>query len=379
MKIIGCDYHPSFQQIAMLDTETGELIERRLYHAEGEAQRFYESLSGPVLIGVESSGNMLWFERLAARLKHELWIGDAARIRQLYPRKQKTDKRDARYLLDLLVEKRFPRIWVPSVEERDLRQLLKHRHTLVQMRTRVKNQLQHIAMNQGLQKKSKLWSKAGQEKLKKLELDAWTQRRRDDLLEMLEDLNQQVEQLNQAVEQAAHQREDAKLLMSHPGVGPILALATVLTLGDVSRFQCGRQVASYIGLIPSEKSSGQRRWLGSITKQGNSFMRFLLVQAGMSAARGDQDLGRVYQRLVQKKHHGVAKVAVARKLLVRMYWMLRTQTRYPQVVRTQGSPSHSVAAVQADRLSGRPASRPEKQEQEQEKSKGNQKSKSQKQ
>jgi transposase len=370
MKIIGCDYHPSFQQIAMLDTETGELVERKLYHADGEAQRFYESLSGPVLVGVESSGNTLWFERLLARLKHELWIGDATLIRTLCARKQKGDKRDARHLLKLLEEGRFPRIWVPSVEERDLRQLLKHRHTLVQMRTRVKNQLQHIAMNQGFQKKRKLWNKQEQQWLKKLELDPWTQRRRDDLLAMLEDLNQQVEKLNQAVAQAAEQREDAKLLMSHPGVGPILALATVLTLGDVSRFQCGRQVASYIGLIPSEKSSGQRRWLGSITKQGNSFMRFLLMQAGMSAARGDKELGRVYQRLIQKKHHGVAKVAIARKLLVRLYWMLRTQTRYPEVVRMQGSPSHSVAAVKADRLSGRPASRPEKQE----KGKGNEKS-----
>lgn len=363
MKIIGCDFHPSFQQIAMLDTETGELIKRKLYHADGEAQRFYESLQGPVLVGVESSGNMLWFERLLARLKHELWIGDAGQIHACNPRKQQlTDKRDAGHLLKLLEEERFPRIWVPSVEERDLRQLLKHRHTLVQMRTRVKNQLQHIALNHGLQKKRQLWTKVGQQWLLKLELDPWTKHRRDELLKMLKDLNEQVEQMNQAVEQAAKQREDVKLLMTHPGVGPILGLATVLTLGDVSRFACGRQVASYIGLIPCEQSSGQRRWLGSITKQGNSFMRFLLVQAGISAARGDKELGRVYKRLVQRKHHGVAKVAVARKLLVRMYWMLRTQKRYPEVVRMQGSPSRPVAEVKADTLSGRPASRPEQQE-----------------
>lgn len=364
MKIIGCDYHPSFQQIVMLDTETGGVIERRLYHGDGEAQRFYESLSGPVLVGVESSGNMLWFERLLARLKHELWIGDAASIHWLNPRKQQlTDKRDAQHLLNLLREKRFPRIWVPSVEERDLRQLLKHRHTLVQMRTRVKNQLQHIALNQGLQKKSQLWTQAGQQWLRKLALDPWTQRRRDDLLQMLEDLNQQVKEMDGEAEKAACARADARLLMSHPGVGPILAMATVLTLGDVSRFQHGRQVASYIGLVPREMSSGQQRRLGSITKQGNRFMRFLLVQAGMSAARGDAELGRVYKRLVQKKHHGVAKVAVARKLLVRLYWMLRTQKQYPEVVRMQGSPSHPVAEVMADRLSGRPASRPKQKDQ----------------
>ena len=368
MKIIGCDYHPSFQQIVMLDTETGELVERRLYHGDGEAQRFYESLSGPVLVGVESSGNMLWFERLLTRLKHELWIGDAAAIHWLNPRKQQlNDKRDAQHLLNLLVEKRFPRIWVPSGEERDLRQLLKHRHTLVQMRTRVKNQLQHIALNQGLQKKRQLWTEEGQQWLKQLELDPWTQRRRDDLLQMLESFNQQVKQMDREAEKAAAGRKDAQLLMSHPGVGPILALATVLTLGDVSRFQRGRQVASYIGLVPTELSSGQHRWLGSITKQGNRFMRFLLVQAGMSAARGDAELGRVYKRLVQKKHHGVAKVAVARKLLVRLYWMLRTQKQYPEVVRMQGSLSHPVAEAKADRLSGRPASRPKQKDPKQKK------------
>jgi transposase len=360
MKIIGCDFHPSFQQIAMLDTETGELVERRLSHACGDAKQFYESLTGEVLVGVESSGNMLWFERLLVKLGHQFWIGDAAAIRATAPRKQKTDKRDALQILKLLEEKRFPRIWIPSLEERDLRQLLKHRHTLVQMRTRIKNQLQHIAINQGIQKKYKLWTKAGLELLKSLELEPWTSRRRDDLLKMLAEMDKRIAELSAELQDAAEKNTDAELLMSHPGVGPILALATVLTLGDVARFVGSKQVVSYVGLIPSEDSSGQRRRLGAISKQGNSFMRFLLVQAGMSAARGDADLGRVYKRLIQRKHHGVAKVAVARKLLVRLYWMLRTKKRYPEVVRMQGSPSHPVAESKADALSGRPASRQQK-------------------
>src|SRR5215471_17261582 len=154
MKIIGCDFHPSFQQIAMLDTVTGELVERKLLHPE-QATRFYESLAGEeVLVGLESMGNTLWFERVLNRLGFTLWIGDALAIRVSNPRKQKTDKRDAGHILRLLQEGRFPRIWVPSLAERDLRQLLKHRHTLVQMRTRSKNQLQHIALNQGWQKKA---------------------------------------------------------------------------------------------------------------------------------------------------------------------------------------------------------------------------------
>lgn len=358
MKIIGCDYHPSFQQIAMLDTETGEMVERRLLHAGGEAQGFYESLSGQVVVvGIESSGNTLWFERLLASLKHKLLIGDATAIRAAAPRQQKSDRRDARHLLQMLLEKRFPAIWVPSMAERDLRQLLKHRHTLVTMRTRTKNQLQHIALNQGVQKKRQLWTQEGLEQLKRLPLEPWTQRRRDDLLKMLTQLDADIRELNQVVVAEAQHWPQAVLLMTHPGVGPIVALATVITLGDVRRFPRGKNVASYIGLIPREDSSGEHRRLGAISKQGNSFMRFLLVQAGMSAAKGDAELGRAYKRLCRQKHHGVAKVAIARKLVVRLYWMLRTNTRYPEVVRMQGSSSHPVAEVTADVLSGRPASR----------------------
>ena len=357
MKIIGCDFHPSFQQIAMVDTETGEMTERRLLHAEGEAQRFYESLTGEVLVGIETSGNTLWFERLLEKLGHKLLIGDATAVRAAAPRNQRCDPRDAKNILQLLLEKRFPTIWIPSLGERDVRQLLKHRHTLVQMRTRAKNQLQHIAMNQGLQKKRQLWSKAGMEQLKNLELEPWTKRRRDDLLKILEEMDCQIAELSREAEAEARRCAKAVLLMSHPGVGPIVALATVVTLGDVSRFARAKHVASYLGLIPREDSSGEHRRLGAITKQGNSFMRFLLVQAGISAARGDAELGRVYKRLARGKHHGVAKVAVARKLVLRLYWMLRTNQRYPEVVRMQGSSSHPVVEVMADRLSERPASR----------------------
>jgi transposase len=149
MKIVGCDFHPSFQQVAVLDVSSGEVRELKLMHASGEAERFYRELEAPVLVGMESVGNTLWFERLMEQLGHELWIGDAAQIRASYVRRQKTDRRDAGHILRLLVEKRFPRIWVPSSLERDQRQLLVHRHRLVSMRTRVKTELQHLAMNQG--------------------------------------------------------------------------------------------------------------------------------------------------------------------------------------------------------------------------------------
>src|SRR5215471_8349577 len=313
MKYIGCDFHPSFQQMAMLDMETGELVEHRLLHTE-EARVFYEGLQGPVVVGVEATGNTQWFESLLARCGHELWMGDAAAIARQNGRKQKHDRRDARLILDVMVNKRFPRIWVPTVAERDLRQLLMHRQHLVRMRTRIKNQLQHIALNQGWQKKHRLWTEAGLELLRSLPLEPWTKQRRDTLLEMLEEFDEKIQPLDQAVENQAHTREAARRLMTHPGVGPVIALATVLTMGDVRRFADSRSWVSYLGLNPSEASSGQRRRLGGISKEGNPFLRYLLVEGAVSATRRDKDLARMYARLKAKKHHGVAKVAVARKL-----------------------------------------------------------------
>jgi transposase len=355
MKYIGCDFHPSFQVIAMVDKETGELVERRLLHTE-EARAFYETLRGPVVVGIEASGNTHWFESLLAGCQHELWIGDAAAIARQEGRKQKHDRRAAALILKLMLENRFPKIWVPTVVERDLRQLLIHRQHLVRMRTRIKNQLQHIALNQGWQKKRKLWSEAGLQLLRSLRLEPWTEQRRDTLLEMLEELEKKIQPLDQAVEKQAQACEAARRLATHPGVGPVISLATVLTMGDVGRFADSRSWVSYLGLNPSEESSGQRRRLGAISKQGNPFLRYLLVEGAASAARGDKSLARMYARLKAKKHHGVAKVAVARKLAVRLYWMARTEKSYPEVVRTQGSQSHPVAAVLAEVLNRPPAS-----------------------
>jgi transposase len=337
MIVIGVDYHPSWQQICWLDTETGETEEKKLEHAMGEAERFYRQLPGHVLIGMESTGNCQWFVELLGRLGHELWIGDAAKIRASEVRRQKNDRRDAELILKLLVEGRFPRIWTPSSEEKDLRQLLIHRYKLVLIRAQVKNELQHLAMNQGVTKRQKLWSKTGEKVLRELPLAPWASRRREDLFKVRGMLDEQIALLDAAVKEAAEKNEKARLLMTQPGVGPITSMAFVLTMGDVQRFRRGKHVASYLGLIPREHSSGGHQRLHSISKQGNRFLRMLLVEAAQSAVRYDPDFRREYLHRCHGKPRGVAKVAAARKLAVRLYWMLRTNTGYPGVVRVESS------------------------------------------
>jgi transposase len=337
MMIIGCDFHPSWQQVSWLDMETGETGERKLVHASGEARQFYQQLATAVLIGMEATGNSQWFVELVEDLGHAIWIGDAAQIRASYVRKQKTDKRDAAHILKLLLEGRFPRLWTPDREQRDLRQLVLHRHKLVMIRSRVKNELQHLSMNKGMQRRRTLWSQAGQKLLRELPLKKWAACRREDLLGLLAMLDEQIGKLDRAVEQAAAENPQSKLLMTQPGVGPNTALAFVLTIGDVARFPRGKQVASYLGLIPREENSGGRQKLGAITKQGNRMLRSLLVEAAQNAVRYDPQFRREYVHRCHQKPKAVAKVAAARKLAVRLYWMLRTQRPYPEIVRIESS------------------------------------------
>jgi len=331
MLLIGVDYHPSFQQIAFFEEETGECGERQLNHGEGEAEQFYRDLQQRgvrVRIGMEATGYSRWFERLLAELGFELWIGDPAGIKAKRVKKQKTDRKDAQLLLRLMREDNFPRIWVPGPENRDLRQLLWHRHRLVQMRTRIMNQLQALAMNEGYRWKKKLFSEQGRAQLEKLPLAPWASRRRQELLELLDRMNPTIEELTVAAEQEARKRPEVVRLMTHPGVGPLTALAYVLIIGTPERFHCGKQIGTYVGMVPSEDSSAGKQRLGHISKQGNSLLRFLLVEAAQAAARINPEWRRRYIHLAMRRHRSIAKVAMGRRLAVRLYWMWRNGCAY---------------------------------------------------
>ena len=335
MIIIGADYHPGFQQIAFVDTDTGEIQEKRLEHGE-EAEKFYRDLGSQgarVRVGMEASGHARWYERLLGELQFELWIGDAAAIRTKRVRKQKTDRQDAHLILKLMLKDDIPQVWVPSWENRDLRPLLWHRHRMVQARTRIMNQLQAVALNEGLRCKKKLWRESGREQLDSFQLALWASRRRRDRLELLDRLTPTIAELTQAIEQEVEKCPAAQRLQTHPGVGALTALAFVLIIGKADRFQCGKQIASYLGLVPLEDSSGQRRRLGHITKQGNSLLRFLLVEAAQVTVRSDPEWRSKYLHLAMRRGRKIAKVAMARRLAVRMYWMWRKGWDYQQLTK----------------------------------------------
>jgi transposase len=262
MRIIGCDLHARQQTLAMVDTTTGEVVKMTLTHEGNNVQEFYSKLPRPVRVGIEATGSMQWFVNLMEELGIECLVGHPAEIRAAEPRKQKHDRRDADLILKLLMEDRFPAIWLPSKELLDLRALLRHRHQWVRLRTRIQNALQSIALAHGLRRGPSLWSQVGQHAIASLSLRPHTAYRRSELQALYAKFEAEIEKLNQRVEEQACQRPGARLLMTHPGVGPVTALATEVFLGDPARFADSKALASYVGMIPREYSSGERQRLG---------------------------------------------------------------------------------------------------------------------
>ena len=333
MRIIGCDLHTRQQTVAMLDTTTGAVERQTLRHDGSNTREFYSALPRPVLVGIEATGSMHWFLNLMEELGIECQVGHPGKIRAAEPRKQKHDRRDAELILTLLVENRFPSIWLPSKELLDLRALLLHRHQWVRMRTRIQNALQAIALANGLRRGPSLWSQTGQDMIASLPLAPHTAHRRSELQAIYGKFQAEVEKLNQRVEEQACKRPGARLLMTHPGVGPITALATDVFLGDPTRFADGKALASYVGIIPREYSSGGRQRLGGLSKQGNPLLRFLWGEAAAHAVRRDPELQRFYRRKLLQKGVGKARVAVARKLGIRLWIMLRDKIDYKEFCR----------------------------------------------
>src|SRR6266705_2255599 len=195
MRIIGCDLHARQQTLAMLDTETGEVVNLTLMHEGNNVREFYSSLPRPVRVGIEATGSMQWFVNLMEELGIECLVGHPAQIRAAEPRKQKHDRRDADLILKLLAENRFPAIWLPSKELQDLRALLRHRHQWVRMRTRIQNALQSIALANGLRRGTALWSHNGQNMIASLPLAPHTAYRRNELQAMYAKFEAEIEKL----------------------------------------------------------------------------------------------------------------------------------------------------------------------------------------
>lgn len=328
---IGVDFHARQQTICYLKTETGELVIADLKHRDKEQVRaFYQQFQGHVIIGLEASGYSPWFETMVEELGCEVWLGDATEIRRRARWRHKDDRRDAELIWDLMVHNEFPLLHRPALQSREILRMLRYRQKLIKMRTMSKNSLQAIAMQAGLAKGSRLFGPVGQQELQTAEMSAALQWQRDHWLALMQPLNQQL--LETMVWFKAQAKGDAVIsrLRTHPGIGLLTSLCLLHTLQPVSRFRNQRKVVAYGGFDPMVRRSAERAVYLGISKAGSRMLRYLLVEAVHTAVRHDEDLKRFYQRVAERRGRPKAKVAAARKLLIRAYIMLRDEIDYAE-------------------------------------------------
>lgn len=329
MKVyIGVDFHARQQTIRYLTTEDGEIYRLRLEHhsddpSHSNVRGFYSQFSGEVIVGFEAGGYSQWFEEMLDDLGHQVWVGDAAEIRRLARRKQKNDKRDADHILDLMITGRFPRLVRRSRHSQELLSQIRYRHRLVKMRTMAKNSLQAIAIGAGLSLRAQLHRQPGRARLESLGLAPTALSRARELIDLIDQLTVKIKRVEQWLQQQTIGDRGVQLLRTQPGIGLLTSLALVHTLEPVSRFSNPRKVTAYAGMDPVEDSSDQRKRMGSISKQGSKLLRFLLIEAANVAIKTDPGLRSFFHRVMKKRNRPKAMVAVARKLLVRSFIMLR--------------------------------------------------------
>ena len=327
----GVDFHARQQTISSLTTEDGVMSTRELNHQnKAELRAFYAQFRGPVLVGLEASGYSPWFEQLLEELGHEVWLGDATEIRRRARRRQKNDRRDAELILDLLIHDEFPRIHRPTPVSREILRMLRYRHKLVKMRTIIKNSLQALAIQSGLSLRARLFTRTGLEQLRAVTMSPMMAYQREQWLAALEPLNRRIVETVNWLEQQAAGDQRIERLRTHPGIGLLTGLGLVHTLEPVSRFSNQRKVAAYVGFDPKERSSGEKKHYLGISKAGSRVLRFLLGEAAQTACKGDPELKRFYRRLCHRHGKPKAKMAVARKLLVRGYILLRDEIDYAE-------------------------------------------------
>ncbi|HUF04899.1 MAG TPA: IS110 family transposase [Aridibacter sp.] len=324
---IGVDIHPHQQTAAFL-SDSGNVRTTTLHHNKDDVRDFYSQFSNAT-VGIEATGSYRWFENMLFELGHELLIGSAREIRLLVRSRNKNDKLDAKHILELLREDRFPAIWRRPQESNQVLELLRLRHNIVRQRTMCLNRLQSIRIWFGLPKRKS--SPPLLAEISGMDLPFSYALSRDVQLSLLGELNSKIADVEKVLADLFRVDRRAQLLNSHFGVGYLTALCFVHTIVDPERFANKRKVVAYLGFDPVEESSADKHRIGEISKCGSKLLRFLLVQSAQAACRRDPELKEFYSRVAGRRGTPKAKIAIARKLAIRLYKMLRYDISYAQL------------------------------------------------
>lgn len=333
MVTVGVDLHKRVSQIAVL-TAAGEVVQHRLDNDPEKIAQFFSQIPAPASVAIEASATWWWLVDLLERLGHHPILSHPKQTKAIAAARLKNDRVDAERLALLLRGDLLPQVWIPSAQLREARELIRHRISLVWLRTRIKNALQSLVARRNLRPSStKHWMSAhGQRELAALPLNPVPTTIRENCFAVLRLLDQQIRGLDEELARCWRDDPRVRRLTTIPGVGPFVAILLVLELGDIHRFPTAKHVASYTGLTPRVRASGERTRVGHISREGNRLLRWALVLAATQAARRPGPLRAWYRTVQRRKGTRVARVALARRLSEIVYHVWKTDTDYLTMV-----------------------------------------------
>lgn len=324
MVYVGIDLHRRTSHVAAFDEEGVEVLSRRVRNDPEALCALFAELGGDAKVALEAAFGWEWLADLLEAEGIELHLAHPRHTKAIAAARVKTDAVDARTLAHLLRADLLPEAYVAPRELRELRELLRHHVGLTRLRTALKNRVHAILARQGVQHgRAELFGPSGRRFLGELSLPESTRRRLESLLGLIADFDRELVAVKREIGACAKDDPRVSVLTQIPGVGLFIALLVIAEVGEVTRFPSARHLASWAGLTPRVRNSGERVRLGSISHQGSPYLRWGLIQAAQTAVRAEGPLKTTYERIKRRRGSKVAKVAVARELLTLCYYGLR--------------------------------------------------------
>lgn len=342
MYYLGVDFHKSYSYCTLITEQGLKVKQGKFANHKEELQAFLaEYLDEDISSVLEAGRNWIvmydWLEEITSKvcLAHPL------KVKAIASAKIKTDKVDSGILADLLRADLIPTCYIPTMDEREIRQILRQRMFFVRLQTMVKNRILTMVDKYPEIERPKLADKFSEKGIVWIKSIPWSEREEKMLhkeIALLTHLQEQIGASNTLIKEVSLGSEKVEHLKSIPGIGDFLAVLITYEVGDATRFESPKKLFSYAGIIPSTYSSGNKTYHGKLTKQGNKWLRWAVIEAVWPALRSDPELKDYYHKLKTRKSANSSKVAVARKLLTFVWYVLRENRDYQKKAVSPVSP-----------------------------------------
>lgn len=329
IEYVGIDYHTKFAVATRMQKDGAVISQDKVMNTKEDIQTYLSHLPQGSKLVLEATNNWYAFMEWSNDFPLDVKLAHPLKLKAIATARIKTDSIDSKILADLLRSDFIPESYIAPKEVRDIRELVRYRTTLVRIRTQFVTRIHAVLFKVGEKiKATDVTGKTGRVEIKKLSLREIYQQEIESCLSMCDSLSKQIKVFSAEIERKAVLSDDAKILMSIPGISFFSSLLITSEIGDYKRFSSSKKLCSFAGLVPSVYASGGKTRLGKITKLGSGNLRFVLLQAVPHVVRKSKHLGGLYQKIRKKHGEKVARIAIARRLLAVMLTMLKTRSKF---------------------------------------------------